>query len=215
MKKLKNILKFNILFYLIIFLTIIIFITYNSLEYKSIYTNETIFNGIITNYKIDNNKLKIYFKDKEKLIANYYFKNDNDKRYFEENILYGSNVNIDGVLSDISNNTITNNFNYKNYLYHQNIYKVITINNIKIDNSNINIFYKLKNYINKRIMKNNNNDYLKAFILGDKTLIDDDIYRLDNECAKLEIFSALCYFRYAYISFCMCNIIYIKKNKNK
>ena len=80
------------------------------------------------------------------------------------------------MLNDPKNNTIYNIFNYKEYLYNKRIYKIITINNLIIDNSNLSYFYKIKNYINNQIKYRNNSEYIKAFILGDKSGIDEGTY---------------------------------------
>ena len=182
MTKLRIILQSKYLYiFLIIFLLIYAIYSTIIIKHNSIYTNETIFKGIVNNYKIDGNKVSILFKDKENLIGVYYLKNTNEKQYFLDNLLYGSFIEINGDLINPSNNTIPNTFNYKNYLYNKRIYKTINIDNIKIDNSNINFFYNLKNKINSIIDERENSSYIKTFILGDKSSIDI------NESEKFKI----------------------------
>ena len=175
--KLKTILQSSYLYIFILIVSLLYFV-YNTLfiTYNSKYSSETFFQGNIINYKIDGNKLSITFKDKELLIANYYFKTEDEKKYYEENIKYGSFIKIEGLLKEANNNTILNTFNYKKYLYSKRIYKLIDINKINIDNSNISLLNKIKNNILSNILKSSNSSYLKAFILGDSSLIDENDY---------------------------------------
>ena len=61
MKKLKIILLFSLL----------LVCSFNN---KTIYKNESKIEGVITDYKIDGNKLSLELKAKEKIIGFYYFK---------------------------------------------------------------------------------------------------------------------------------------------
>ena len=85
--KLKTLLQSNYLyiFLLIVSLLYFVYCTY-FVTYKSKYNNETFFQGNIVNYKIDGNKLSITFKEKELLIANYYFKTEDEKKTYENNV---------------------------------------------------------------------------------------------------------------------------------
>ena len=177
MKRLKIILQSKYLYVFLLLLSLLFcFIQTKLFKYNSLYSNENTFKGIVTNYKITGDKLTITFKEKEQLIGNYYFKNEEEKSYYINNLLYGSFVNINGELKNPINNTIFNTFNYKEYLYNKRIYRIINITNISIDNSNINIFYKVKNNINNTIKSRNNSQYIKTFILGDKSSINIDDY---------------------------------------
>ena len=59
-----------------------------------------------------------------------------------------------------SNNTVPNTYNYKKYLYHNNIEYTLSIKEYKQVSKNKNIFIKIKNYFYKRI-----NNLLKFFLL--------------------------------------------------
>lgn len=57
----------------------------------------------------------------------------------------------------------------------KNTYYKMTANNIKLISKNKNIFYSIKNYLIDRIDKLKASDYLKTFILGSSSDIDDNI----------------------------------------
>lgn len=174
MKKLKIILQSNLL-YLILFLIIFFYVLIFTkiIKYESIYTNETEISGIIIDISLKKDKISFTLNGEEKIICNIYLK-DNHSDY---NNLLGKKVKVFGKLKSVSNNTIPNTFNYKEYLYNNRIYYTFIVSKIEIiDNENI--FYKLKNKIVNKI--NNYDDgiksYLSLFILGDKTYLDSDTY---------------------------------------
>lgn len=174
MKRLKIILQSNLL-YIILFIVILLYILIFTkiIKYESIYINETELNGTIIDVSYKNDKITFTLKSKEKIICNFYLKEDST---LYSNLL-GKKVKVYGKLKNIYNNTIPNTFNYKEYLYNKKIYKTFTVNKIEITESE-NVFYKIKNKI---INKINNYDeevksYLSLFILGDKNYLNDDSY---------------------------------------
>ena len=110
MKRLKYILQHRYLFKVLAILVIItILILTKCTKKESIYTgNETEFIGTIYKLKNTDNKTTIYIKSKEKIVVNYYEKITNLK--------LGDTILINGKLEKPKNNTIPNQFNYKNYL---------------------------------------------------------------------------------------------------
>ena len=175
MKKLKTILQYNKTYYFLLLIVLIYIIIYHSF-YKCdhIYNiNESNFSIKITNYKIDGNKLKI---NTSNLICFYYFKSYKEKLNFYKNYSIGDTIKVNGSLSVPNNNTIPNTFNYKEYLYHNNIEYILNIDSFIKEKNNKNIFYKVKNTIYKRVNNIPNNEYLYAFILGDSSNIDSDLY---------------------------------------
>lgn len=110
------------------------------------------------------------------LVGTLYLDNLEEKENILDDLLYGAYVLVEGELIKPYNNTIPNNFNYKSYLSNKMIYYQLKIDNIKVIKESNNIIYKLKNKINKRILKIDKTGYLKAFILGDNSLIDDMVY---------------------------------------
>ena len=172
--KLKNLLQYNYVYYILIIITMIYSGLYikNYIPPNKYNINDNNFILTIKEYKIDGNKLSIEFK--ENLIGTYYFEKEKDKNNFKYQI--NDKVYIKGKLKSPNNNTITNTFNYKKYLYHKGITYLIEIEKISLKETNKNIFYKLKNRIYERINNINHNEYIYAFILGKKEYIKSDIY---------------------------------------
>ena len=156
MKKLKIILKYNkIILFIIIILSILIT---NFYKPKSKFNNEHEIYGYIRSKK--NNALEI--KSKEHIIV--YTNNTN----FNLN----DYVYIKGNMYLPKENTVFNTFNYKKYLSNKKIYYLMKVDKIKLIKKNNNIFYKIKNNIINKIDKYKSSNYLKIFILGDKTSLD-------------------------------------------
>ena len=127
--------------------------------------------GIVTDFEIDGNKVTINIKAREKLIINYYVKTRKEKDYYENNLELGAKIKVIGTLEIPSNNTIPNIFNYRNYLYNNQIYYLVDADKIKIISKNTNILYYIKNKVIKRIESIDDTGYLKIFVLG----INDDL----------------------------------------
>lgn len=127
---------------------------------------------IINDYKINDKMITIYF---DNIIGKYYVDNDEKVKEFKDNYSFGDKIYIEGEISVSNNNTIPNNFNYKDYLYHKYIYYIIKIDKIKMISKNDNIFLNIKNSIYKRIETIKYNDYLYAFILGKSYYIDSEV----------------------------------------
>ena len=172
--KLKIILQSKYFYIVILLLTILfVFLNVNFSNNKSVYDkkdNEFIL--YIDDYKLNDDYIKLTLCDGECLIGNYYFKSLDE--IFE--IKYGSKVIVSGNLEEPSNNTIPNNFNYKKYLNNKGIYYLLNIDNIVVDNSDINLFDKIRNFIVKRIVSFDKSGYIMAFIMGDKDYIDEEEY---------------------------------------
>ena len=174
--RLRKILLFDSLYYFLLLITLLyicIFVIIHKVD-SNYCLEDTSFELNIKNYKINEDKINIIF-DKN-MIGTYYFKNDYEKKYFFKNISLNDKLKISGSLFIPGNNTIPNTFNYKRYLEHKNILYIIKINKYEIISKNKNILYKIKNYIYKRINNIKYNDYLYAFILGDSSHIDREVY---------------------------------------
>ena len=178
MRNLKTILQYNKNFILLLIILFLYILTYTKLiKYQSKYDiNTKEIYGTITSIKINGDKLTLEVKGKEKILANYYIKTEEEKEKIVKNINHGDKVLLKGTLNIPSNNTIPNNFNYKKYLYNKKIYYTFNIDKYKIVNENNNIFYKVKDIIYKRAYKMDNNDYYLSFILGDKSLLSSETY---------------------------------------
>ena len=170
--KLRIILLCDYLYYILLFITcIFLLININKKIDVPIFTNNS-YELIINDYKINDKMITIYF---DNIIGKYYVDNDEKVKEFKDNYSFGDKIYIEGEISVPNNNTIPNNFNYKDYLYHKYIYYIIKIDKIKIISKNDNIFLNIKNSIYKRIDTIKYNDYLYAFILGKSYYIDSEV----------------------------------------
>ena len=170
--KLRIILLCDYLYYILFFITcIFLLININKKIDVPILTNNS-YELIINDYKINDKTITIYF---DNIIGKYYVDNDEKVKEFKDNYSFGDKIYIEGEISVPNNNTIPNNFNYKDYLYHKYIYYIIKIDKIKIISKNDNIFLNIKNSIYKRIDTIKYNDYLYAFILGKSYYIDSEV----------------------------------------
>ena len=170
--KLRIILLCDYLYYILLFITcIFLLININKKIDVPIFTNNS-YELIINDYKINDKMITIYF---DNIIGKYYVDNDEKVKEFKDNYSFGDKIYIEGEISVPNNNTIPNNFNYKDYLYHKYIYYIIKIDKIKMISKNDNIFLNIKNSIYKRIETIKYNDYLYAFILGKSYYIDSEV----------------------------------------
>ena len=170
--KLRIILLCDYLYYILLFITcIFLLININKKIDVPILTNNS-YELIINDYKINDKTITIYF---DNIIGKYYVDNNEKVKEFKDNYSFGDKIYIEGEISVPNNNTIPNNFNYKDYLYHKYIYYIIKIDKIKMISKNDNIFLNIKNSIYKRIDKIKYNNYLYAFILGKSYYIDSEV----------------------------------------
>ena len=167
MKKLKMILQSRYIFKILTILILIITIIYTKYyPFKSVFnTNDTEFIGIVEDYIIKDNQIKISLKSKERIIVTYKYTG----KVFN-NLSYGDKIKVTGVLKEPSTNNIFNNFNYKKYPYNKKIYYIIEASKIdKIQNNN-NHIYTIKNLLYTRINSLKSSNYIKALLFGDNKL---------------------------------------------
>ena len=165
MKKLKTILQFKyiISFSILIILFSLIRIGVSKPNYS---VNDNTFKLLVLNIVDKKDYRILYLKGKDKLVS-YYYK--------DTNFDIGDTIIVNGNLSVIPNNTIFNNFNSNKYLKSHMIFYNLDINEVKIIKHNDSLLYKFKRIIKNRINKSNNKEFLYAFILGEKSYIEDDI----------------------------------------
>lgn len=167
MKRLKTILQSRYIFKILTILILIITIIYTKYyPFKSVFNNnDTEFIGIVEDYIIKDNQIKISLKSKERIIVTYKYTG----KVFN-NLSYGDKIKVTGVLKEPSTNNIFNNFNYKKYLYNKKIYYIIEASKIdKIQNNN-NHIYTIKNLLYTRINSLKSSNYIKALLFGDNKL---------------------------------------------
>lgn len=179
LKRIKTVLHSKYFFFGLFLLALICsFIITKVKKYESKYnSNQTKFKVQIIDYKIDGNLLSATVKGKEKLKLTYYFTSEEEKNFYLENIKYGDYLEVEGTLKKAASNTIPNTFNYQKYLYEHQIYYILQADKIKLKHGR-NFFYKIKNYVNEKINKSSNKDYLQTFLLGNKNYLDNNT--LDN-----------------------------------
>lgn len=170
----RKILISNLLYILIIIGTIII--CYFSLtKPELIFKEQEQYSGVVTEYLFNGNQLNLVIKGKySNYKATYYPKTELELKKIKNLIKYGSHIIVTGDLAKPLNNTIPNTFNYKNYLKSKKILSIIQIKTIKINNDKLSILYKIKNYIIDRINTYKTKDYLLTFIIGNKTLLNNE-----------------------------------------
>ena len=197
MIKLKILLQFK---YLIIILSFIlsfsIIINLNSKE-----NNSNHFILRIESITHENNNYTVNLSNK--YIS--YYKGD-----FNFNL--GDYVEINGKLSKLSNNTIPNLFNYKDYLKYKGIDYNLEISDIKLYKSN-NVIYKIKDKIRRIIDNRKSKSYLYSFIFGDTTYINKDIKLSFNKMGISHLF-AISGTHISFISL-LINYLYKKKKLKK
>lgn len=161
------ILQSRYIFKILTILSLIITIIYTKYyPFKSVFNNnDTEFIGIVEDYIIKDNQIKISLKSKERIIVTYKY----TSKVFN-NLSYGDKIKVTGVLKEPSTNNIFNNFNYKKYLYNKKIYYIIEASKIdKIQNNN-NHIYTIKNLLYTRINSLKSSNYIKALLFGDNKL---------------------------------------------
>ena len=175
MKNFKNLLQYNKFFIIIgLLLVIYVIITTKCIKYNTIYNGSSV-SGKVISYKFLKDKLSITIDAQEDTIINYYFKTEEEKNNMFNSIHLGDIIFVEGTINYPNNNTIPNTFNYKNYLYNKRIY--VTWNATKIDiKKGNNPLYLIKDYLVKRAYSMNNSEYYLTFVLGDKSLLDSNLY---------------------------------------
>lgn len=170
MKRLKIILQSN-LFLLILIIATIVIITIRILTpSKTYYTpkdNKVI--GTIEKITLDNEKVTLLIKAKEKIQGTYYFKSKQKNKV--KDLKIGDKVKVLGTITKPRTPTTKNLFDYSFYLKKQGIYQLITINEIKIIKSSTKLFDRIKNILNKKAT----HPYMQAFLLGNDEKIEEKV----------------------------------------
>lgn len=205
MRKLKIILQSNV-FYIGFFLFLLFYVFFftNVVKYETkIPTDTKEITAKIVSYTIDGDKLSLLLKDKEKIKATYYIQSENEKEELENNLKVGQTVKLNGEEKEVIGMTIPNTFDYKKYLYHEKIYFCFQVSKLEIMDYPIGFFNTIKNKVEERMKKLGNHSYLRAFIIGDKTLIDSEQYEniMENGVSHLFALSGMhLSFLYAFLA---------------
>lgn len=175
MKRLKIILQHRFIYFLILFIALVSYFVCNNLEHISVYDDFSDEEFIITNINIKDYGIKLDLKGKEKVIGYLYYDEDEIEDFVSSYEL-GDKVLLSGDISDISNNTVPDTFNYKKYLVSNRIYNVINITSISKISDNKNIFYSIKNkLLDRGKMLDKSYPYISSLIFGNNSYLDEDV----------------------------------------
>ena len=181
MLKLRKILLYNYPYYLIFTIVIIISLIRLNIPKISQFDNNTKqVIGIITSIKEKDKQVTLTIKNKEKLLATYYINKINTKYKL------GDKIKVIGEFKEPKSQKTKNLFDYKKYLYRQNIFYTVKVEKIILIKKNSNPYYFIKQSI---INHFNKNAYLNTFIIGDKSYIDSNIKKSYQENGISHLFA--------------------------
>ncbi len=159
--------KFKKIILIFILVISIVNLVMTACFYSNIYKEENKkIIGKITYVKYDSDKTVIDVKDKKKYRITL---------YKEAKYNYGDIVSVNGLFKPANNNTVFNLFNYNKYLLSKKIVMVSSNPDVKLIKNNNNILYKIKNRIIKRINNYESKKYIKAFVMGDTSDIENNV----------------------------------------
>lgn len=171
MKKLKTSLLCSVVILGILYFTIVIIKDNPSnfpLNYQTI-------EGKIKQIIIDGDSLQVTLDSKSGTIQGFYTISSEEEK---NNLLkwqLGDVIEVKGEVEIPNDSTIFNGFSYRHYLYSKKIYHTISIETIEKRKDNQNFLYHLKNWILKQLQKSQNEKYLRTFLLGDKSLLEESM----------------------------------------
>lgn len=190
MKRLKLILQSKYLFVGLLLITIIYSTFYFTIQRTSkLNLDDISYVGIISKIEASGDLLKLELRGKENIIGNYFFKTNEEKITFLNEYKLGDKVNLTGSFSLPKNNTVPNLFNYKEYLKRKGIYYIMQIDEIELIQKNQNLFYKIKNVILEHIDNYQSKGYLRTFVLGDTSFLEDDTIKSYQENGISHLFA--------------------------
>ncbi len=176
-------------YFLIVSLVLVIVISFFRMHFVTINENNIDeFVGIITSKKIDGNKLTLIIKGKYKVRVDYYIQDKEELKFLDE-LGLGVKIKVKGSLSELTNNTIPNTFNYKEYLKNNLIDYVIQADSYKVINENTNLLYSIKNILINYIKTFKSKDYLFTFTIGNKEYLGDGVYEQYQSLGVSHIFA--------------------------
>ena len=175
MKRLKSILQSRFVYYTLLFLSFCSYFICSNREYVSLYDDFSNEEFVITNIVLKDYGVKLELFGKEKVLGFLYADEERVSSFCGEYSI-GDRVLISGDISDISNETVPNTFNYKRYLNSNGIYNVISITSIDKISDNSNVFYKFKNFLLERGNRlHKSSPYVNSLLFGNNSFIDEDV----------------------------------------
>ncbi len=180
MRKLKIILHSNSLYiFLLLFICIYLFLFTKVIQYDTKIPEDCKeITAKLWSFSIDGDKLSMILKAEEKIKATYYIQNETEKTELETQLQIGQTLKLEGNKRKNIGLTIPNTFDYKKYLTYEKIYFSFEVSKIEILDKKILWFDRIKNIINTRLKNLGNHPYLRAFVIGDKTYLEEEQYEM-------------------------------------
>lgn len=148
---------------------------------------ENIIQGTLIDYHIKGDKLSFVINGKEKIVATYYFKSIKERSNFDVSL--GDTIRVEGELEEPHSNSNFNLFDYKQYLYQNDIFFLMKVKNIQQIKRNENIWYTIKETIVDRIQTLELMEYFSVFLLGNDNYFENDIQNSYKTNGLLHLFS--------------------------
>ena len=137
--------------------------------------------GIVEEIQTKEDKLTITLKNKYKIIGTYYIQKDKKLPI----IHLGDKLKVTGEFNLPKSNTTEYLFNYKEYCKRNHILFIVEIGSIEMIEKNHNFYY----YLKQQCLAHLNHPYLRTFILGDKSLLEDNVKRSYQENGISHLFA--------------------------
>lgn len=182
MLRLRKILLYDALYISILIISLIGLLFRLTIPIKTnnkIIPNEWI--GVVEEFQIKEDKLTLTLKNKEKITGTYYVKKDTPL----PSIHLGDKLKVKGTFHLPKSNTTEYLFNYKEYCKRHHILYTVEIDSIEIIQKNHNFYY----YLKQQCITHLNNPYLRTFILGDKSLLEENVKRSYQENGISHLFA--------------------------
>ena len=113
MKRLRTILQHNFIYYVLLAIVLVSYFINSNLDYVSVYDSFDEEEFIISNIIEKDYGLKLELKGKEKVLGFLYLDEKSEINNFLGEYTLGDKVLVSGEISDVTNNTVPNTFNYK------------------------------------------------------------------------------------------------------
>ena len=189
MKRLRTILQHNFIYYLLLVIVLVSYFINSNLDYVSVYDSFNEEEFTISNIIEKDYGFKLELKGKEKVLGFLYLDEKSEINNFLGEYTLGDKVLVSGEISDVTNNTVPNTFNYKEYLENNGVSNTILVEKIKVKRQSENIFYIIKNKAYERTKLFKEPSYIYAFVLGNTNYLDNEVNKIYLENGITHLFS--------------------------
>ncbi len=131
------------------------------------------FTGRIVSFKVEEAFLSLKVKNKETVIAYYYFKNEIEKETYAKILKIDQTLHLKGKFDTPNKASIFNTFDYRGYLQQQNIFYVLKVDSLEILDPP-RFIYQIKNRLLSYLKGFSSSSYYQAFLFGDTSTLDKD-----------------------------------------